>query len=118
VIKKLKNFFFQQDYYEIFRLVDGKFQPVFKVPPFDWCLYLSGKKFKMNPFFRLALNCFEQTAPEFIHPCPYEGVIQATNITASRAGIIMFPSGTFKSILRTTDGHKNIFGFVLQFTFL
>jgi hypothetical protein len=72
----------------------------------------------MNPFFRLGVESFKATAPEFIHPCPYQGVMRATNITALRTAVIMFPLGTFKTTLRLTDGNKYIFGFAIQFTFL
>lgn len=70
----------------------------------DFCKFLNGSDI-FNPVMSWLLEFAKKTLPlEYIHPCPYFGVMQAKNLTfIPTSRIIQFPKGFYKFILRFFD---------------
>jgi hypothetical protein len=80
----------------LFRLVDSKFNQIFKMPQFDWCELMNGKKgFGLG---KSLADTFREMLPELVQPCPYLGHYEKFNGKVSRQSFIFFPIGTYRLI--------------------
>lgn len=96
VLKTLNKPFFLQ--YTIARKTkDNYFQDYFRTELIEICGVMEGAK-NTNPFLKGVLAAVGSSAPELIHPCPYNvGFVNATNIKYDTSKTFYFPIyGHFK----------------------
>lgn len=53
---------------ETFQKKGSKFEPIFKLPPINWCEFNDGKT-KFANFKKLIVSGIRKSAPKFFHKC-------------------------------------------------
>lgn len=103
---------------DFFFLTNGKFKPMFKSPPVDWCSLVGGgsSTAKVNSFVKMFIDTIKIAVPQFIHKCPYTGFYGAKNISLMRHFITFCPNGSFKLKSSMSDGANEVMKFVLLYT--
>jgi hypothetical protein len=56
----------------------------------------------------MTLEAMKQAVPQFIHKCPYVGIVAGKNLKLIRQFTTMHPSGVFKLNLTMTDGENDL----------
>lgn len=89
------------------------YREVIHVRPFELCQLVNlGTS---NLLTKFVLNLMDESAPGFIHPCPYKKVnVSHVMIKTSTVGSA-FASGDYKVIFITSDAKKTLAGSVLLY---
>lgn len=90
---------------------------MFKAPAVDWCDLMDGKS-KTNSFLKMFITGVKNSAPQFFHECPYEGVLSAKNFTLMKSFMSFYPSGDFKLKVLTTIKGKELISIELDYTMI
>jgi hypothetical protein len=78
---------------------------VFKFPPLDWCKTNSGTS-GLFSLQKMIIKLVENSASEFIHECPYQG-IHSANFNVSKEYLQLIPLGDFRIIASLSDKIDN-----------
>lgn len=87
-----------------------------KVDPVNWCGLLSTKQ-KINVFFKMTVEAMKISVPQFLHQCPFTGLIEAKDIKFIRTFVTMHPTGKFKLIATLTDGTNDLLKLTFEYEF-
>lgn len=89
---------------KFFLMKDGNFRQVFKAPPIDWCAVVRGNN--TNPVTKSFVATIKKYAPDFIHPCPYNGRHELRNVRGMKEILTILPKGVIKFVAKMIDGDK------------
>lgn len=91
---------------------EGKFRTLAKIDDLDWCGFFNGKS-KINAMIKIFLMLLQNSAPQLIKSCPYDGKV-SSNLTFSRQLLLVFPDGRF--LVKASLFDKDVKIPVLKFT--
>lgn len=92
-----------QFHIQLYVLRNNTLQPLGKKLTVDWCKLMNGGN--SNDYMtRFIFRLYKETTPQFIHKCPYSGMMVIEKFPVPRAYVIMVPEGTQRKVFNITNG--------------
>ena len=87
------------------------FREVMRDKPFDFCNLMLGDS--SNLFYSMLVNLVKDSKPDLFHNCPYEGLVDANNISLDASKFpSIFPSGIYRTrIIFTVPNEVGMVGY-------